>query len=135
VPRQENEILLAVVGAHLTGQPLNHQLTSRKAALVRTTLTAHDYKLYALTDTTPQKPGLIRVPGFTGPGIEVEVWSLSDAAFGSFVAAVPPPLAIGSCHLNDGTVVKGFLVEPYAVTNMPEITQFGGWRNYLSSKH
>jgi allophanate hydrolase len=124
---------LAVVGAHLTGQPLNSQLTERKATLLRTTRTAADYRFFALTNTKPLKPGLVRVPGFRGPGIEVEVWAVPDAAFGSFVAAVPPPLAIGSCELADGEVVKGFICEPYATEGMPEITKFESWRNYLAS--
>ncbi len=127
-------IELAVLGAHLTGQPLNSQLTERKAVLVRTVKTAPDYKLYALTNTKPQKPGLIRVPGFAGPGVEAEIWSLSAEAFGTFVAAVPPPLGIGTCEMNDGTTVKCFICEPYAVNGMADITHFAGWRNYLAVK-
>ncbi len=132
--RQTSGIELAVVGAHLTDQPLNFQLTERAATLIRTAKTTPDYKLFALTNTKPQKPGLIRVPGFEGPGMEVEIWSLSEEAFGSFVAAIPPPLGIGTCQVSDGSSVKGFICEPYAVEGMPEITRFGGWRNYLQSK-
>ncbi len=127
----ENAIQLAVLGAHLSGQPLNGQLTSRGARLVRTVKTAGDYKLYALTNTSPQKPGLIRTPGFEGPGIEAEIWSLSPEAFGTFVAAIPPPLGIGTCEMSDSTAVKGFICEPFAVIGMQDITHFGGWRNYL----
>ncbi len=126
-------VSLGVVGAHLSGQPLNHQLTDRGAILLATTRTSLDYKFYALTNTKPAKPGLIRVPGFTGPGIEIEIWSIPETQFGSFVAAVPPPLAIGSCELQDGTIVKGFLCEPYAAIGMPEITSLASWRNYLQS--
>ena len=126
-------VVLGVVGAHLSGQPLNHQLTDRGATLLNTTRTAPGYKFYALTNTKPAKPGLIRVPGFAGPGIEIEIWSMPEKHFGSFVAAVPPPLSIGSCELLDGSVVKGFLCEPYAVAEMPEITGFGSWRNYVRS--
>ena len=125
---------LAVVGAHLSGQPLNHQLTDRGSTLMETTLTAPDYKLYALTNTAPAKPGLVRVPGFKGSGVEVEVWRMPEYEFGSFVAAVSPPLSIGSCQLKSGEWVKGFVCEPYGIDGMPEITSFGGWRNYLRSK-
>ncbi len=100
---------LAVVGAHLTGQPLNHQLTSRGAAFVAATRSAPDYQLYALAHTIPPKPGLVRAPGFAGPGIEVEVWRLSPEAFGAFTAEVPAPLAIGNVTLADGASVKGFV--------------------------
>ncbi len=124
---------LAVVGAHLTGQPLNYQLTERNAVLLQTTRTAADYRCFALTNTKPLKPGLVRVPGFQGPGIEVEVWAVPDKHFGSFVAAVPPPLAIGSCVLADGEIVKGFICETYAIDGMPDITRYGGWRSYLAS--
>ncbi len=124
-------VLLAVVGAHLTGQPLNKQLTERGARRVETTRTAPGYKLYALANTTPPKPGLVRSPGFDGPGIEVEVWAMPTAHFGSFVAAIPAPLGIGSVELADGSVISGFVCEPFAVETAAEITEYGGWRAYL----
>ena len=125
--------LIAVVGAHLTGQPLNHQLTTRGARLVSTTKTAPAYRLYALPGTVPPKPGLARAPDFHGPGLEVEVWAMPTRNFGSFVAEVPSPLGIGSVELADGTVVKGFVCEPFALNGATEITQHGGWRTYLAS--
>lgn len=125
--------LLAVVGAHLTGQPLNRQLTERGARLVSTTKTGPGYRLFALPNTTPAKPGLVRDPGFAGHGIEVEVWAMPAAQFGSFVTEVPAPLGIGSVELADDGVVKGFICEPHALASAKEITQFGGWRAYLAS--
>lgn len=127
----DGTVHLAVVGAHLRGQPLNHQLTSRGAAFLRTTRTAPDYRLYALSGTVPPKPGLVATPGYAGPGQEVEVWALSAAAFGAFTAEVPAPLAIGSLRLSDGTVVKGFVCEPSALDGATDISRFGGWRAYL----
>ena len=124
-------VRLAVVGAHLTGQPLNHQLTGRQARLVRTARTAQGYRLYALAGTIPAKPGLVRDPAGAG-GIELEVWELAEAAFGSFVAEVPPPMAIGTVTLEDGTTVKGFLCEPIALNGAEDITGFGGWRRWLA---
>jgi allophanate hydrolase len=126
-------LLMAVVGAHLTGQPLNWQLAQRKGRLVRTCRTDAHYKFYALKGTVPAKPGLVRVPGYGGPGIEVEIWALPAETVGSFVEGVPPPLAIGTLRLEDGSQVKGFLVEPAAVEDASEITHFGGWRKYLES--
>ncbi len=126
-------LLMAVVGAHLTGQPLNWQLTQRKGRLVRSCRTHPDYKFYALKGTVPAKPGLVRVPGYEGPGIEVEIWALPEQTAGSFVEGVPPPLAIGTLRLEDGSLVKGFLVEPAGVEDATEITHFGGWRKYLQS--
>jgi allophanate hydrolase len=128
------EILLAVVGAHLSGQPLNAQLTSRGASLVRSTRTAAEYRLFALANTHPPKPGLVREPGFAGPGIEVEVWRLSAGAFGEFTAEVPAPLAIGNLVLADGAKVKGFVCEPVALAGATEITSHGGWRAYLAAR-
>jgi allophanate hydrolase len=81
----------------------------------------------------PPKPGLVRDPGFAGPGIEVEVWSMPEAEFGSFVAGIPAPLGIGSATLEDGTNVSCFVCEPFAIASAAEITQHGGWRNYLRS--
>jgi allophanate hydrolase len=123
---------LAVVGAHLTGQPLNWQLTDRGARLLKTCRTAPDYRLYALDGTMPPKPGLIRERDFRGPGIEVEVWAIPEDRFGGFVAQVPPPLGIGSAVLDDGDIVKCFICEPYAVAAASEVTRFGGWRSYLA---
>jgi allophanate hydrolase len=125
-------VLLAVVGAHLTGQPLNWQLTDRGARRVRTCRTARGYRLYALDCTMPPKPGLVRAEGFEGPGIEVEVWAVPEDRFGGFVAAVPPPLGIGNAVLEDGQTVKCFICEPYATIGAAEITRFGGWRSYMT---
>jgi allophanate hydrolase len=122
---------IAVVGAHLSGQPLNHQLTSRGATLVETTVTAPVYRLFALP-TDPPKPGLVRVAGGTPEAapIEVEVWDLEPAAFASFVDQIPSPLGIGRVILDDGSDVAGFLCETFAVHGAPEITVHGGWRAY-----
>ncbi len=131
-PRPRDASQLAVVGAHLTGQPLNWQLTDREARLMKTCRTAPGYQLYALSGTVPAKPGLVRDPSFQGPGIEVEVWAVPEEKFGGFVAAVPPPLSIGSAELEDGSVVKCFMCEPYALETAEEITALGGWRNYVA---
>jgi allophanate hydrolase len=124
-------IPIAVVGAHLSGQPLNHQLTELGGVFLRATETAPAYKLYALPNTTPPKPGLARVDDGGAP-IAVEVWALSPAAFGAFVARVPAPLCIGSLALADGTRVSGFLAEPHALAGAADITRYGGWRAYLA---
>ena len=125
-------LLLAVAGAHLSGQPLNPQLTSRGGRLVRACKTSRHYRLYALAGTVPPKPGLVRDPRFDGDGIEIEVWSLDEAAFGAFVDDVPAPMAIGTVVLDDGTTVNGFLCEPHALDGAVEITAYGGWRAYLA---
>jgi allophanate hydrolase len=124
-------IPVAVVGAHLSGQPLNWQLTERGARLMKTSRTASGYRLYALAGSVPPKPGLVRDEAFQGPGIEVEVWAGPADRFGSYVADVPPPLGIGNATLEDGSVVKCFICEPYAIASATEITHFGGWRKYL----
>ena len=133
-PPLAREIRLAVVGAHLSGMPLNHQLTSRGARLVATTCTAPKYRLYALANTTPPKPGLVRGSEPQPHGIELEVWALSEAAFGSFVAEVPAPMTIGTVELADGSTVKGFACEPCALDGALEITAHGGWRRYLAAR-
>ena len=124
-------VRLAVVGAHLAAMPLHWQLTSRDARLVRRCKTAAAYRLYAMAGTTPPKPALVHV-GEGGAAIEVEVYELSVEAFGSFVAEVPAPLAIGTVSLDDGTEVKGFVAEPRALTGAEDITALGGWRAYVA---
>lgn len=127
-------VQIAVVGAHLSGQPLNPQLLERRARLQRTTRTAAHYRLYSLDGTSPPKPGLIRDDAYAGPGIEVEVWNMPEERFGGFVAAVPTPLSIGDVQLEDGTRVKGFLCEHAALSGAREITSYGSWRAFLAVK-
>ena len=126
-------IEVAVVGAHLRGEPLNYQLTERGARLLKTCRTATDYRLYALAGTVPAKPGLVRDPSFRGPGIELEVWAMPEDRFGSFVAAIPAPLGIGTIRLDDGEEAKCFVCEPHALSGATDITHFGGWRTYRAS--
>jgi allophanate hydrolase len=126
-----DEIALAVVGAHLTGMALNGELSARGGRLLEVTATAPDYRLYALP-TTPPKPGMLRVERGTVSPIELELWALSAAAFGKFVAAIPSPLSIGTIGLADGRDVKGFLVEPAAVDGARDISVFGGWRAFVA---
>ena len=121
---------LAVVGAHLTGMPLNHQLTQRGAKLVFATETTPNYRLYALANTSPPKPGLVKASS-EGASIQVEVWDIPLTHFGSFVEEVPSPLGIGNITLIDGSQVKGFICESYALDDAIEITHLGGWRNYI----
>jgi allophanate hydrolase len=128
----EGYVPLAVCGAHLSGQPLNHQLISAGAFLLESCQTSAEYKLYALAGTMPAKPGLERVVE-GGAAIEVEVWAVPAATFGGFVAAVPPPLAIGTCCLNNGREVKSFVCEPWALASAKDITALGSWRKYIES--
>ena len=131
-PELDDRVLVAVVGAHLAGQPLNPQLTRRDGRLVRAAHTAAGYSLYALPGGAPRKPGLVRDGG--AGGIAVEVWSLPVAGFGAFVAEIPPPLGIGTVALADGAAVKGFLCEPHALPGADNITHHGGWRAFLASQ-
>ena len=130
----DTSIKIVVVGAHLTGMPLNGQLTGLGGRLQRAGRTQGDYRLFVLPGTVPPKPGLLKAPGFDGPGIEVEVWALSPAAFGSFVSAIPAPLGIGKIDLADGTQASGFLCEAHAVADAPEITALGSWRAYIAGR-
>ena len=125
-------VVLAVAGAHLSGLPLNHQLTGRGARLIGPALTAPAYRLYELPGANPRKPGLVRTGNGHGTAIEVELWSLPPGEFGAFVAGIPAPLGIGSVTLADGRQVKGFVCEQYAVAGARDISEYGGWRNYLA---
>jgi allophanate hydrolase len=128
-----DEIAIAVVGAHLSGMVLNGELKALGGRLLEAAATAPDYKLYALS-TTPPKPGMLRVAAGAGSSIAVEVWALSAAAFGKFVAAIPPPLSIGTVRLADGRGVKGFIVEPADIDGARDISSFGGWRAFMAEK-
>jgi len=123
---------IAVVGAHLSGLPLNGQLFERGARLLERTRTAPHYRLFALPGTQPPKPGLMRMAE-SGAAIELEVWDMPLAALGSFLALIPPPLGLGSVQLDDGRFVHGFLCESHALAGARDISHFGGWRAYLAS--
>jgi allophanate hydrolase len=126
-----DEIPIAVVGAHLSGMPLNGELKTLGGRLIASIKTAPDYELYALP-TTPPKPGMLRVDPGRGTAIEVEVWAMPSSAFGKFVAAIPPPLSIGTVRLADGSQVKGFIVEAAGLDRARDISSFGGWRAYMA---
>jgi allophanate hydrolase len=123
---------IAVVGAHLSGMPLNHELVQRGGVFRRSTLTEDSYRLYALDGTHPPKPGLLRVER-GGNRIAVEVWALPVAGFGDFIDRIPSPLGVGKIVLDDGQQVTGFLCESAAVTNALDVSHHGGWRSYRQS--
>ncbi len=122
-----------VCGAHLSGLPLNPQLTDRGAWRISTTRTSPDYRFYALPGGPPFRPGVIRVAA-GGVAIDVEVWRMPVEHFGSFVAGIPAPLGIGKVKLEDGSSVSGFMCESLGVEGAADISEFGGWRQYLRSK-
>jgi allophanate hydrolase len=126
-------VQVAVVGAHLSGMPLNTQLTERFSVLLEQTTTSANYRLYALPNTTPPKPGLKRVAAGEGEQIIVEVWEMPASAFGSFVDLIPAPLGIGNVELADGRWVNGFICESYGFDGARDVTEFGGWRAYVAA--
>jgi len=130
---QSQPIQLVVVGAHLTGMPLNTELVALNAGFVRAGKTAASYRLYELAGTVPRKPGMLRVAPDEGAAIDIEVWELTPEGFGTFVAAIPAPLGVGTVELDDGTAAKGFLVEAIAVRDARDITSFGGWRQFRAA--
>jgi allophanate hydrolase len=136
LPKIQNEpvvtgqiVKVAVCGAHMSGLPLNHQLVERGGRLASKTRTAASYRLYALTDFSPARPGMVRAE--KGAAIEVEVWEVPTSAFGSFVDGIPAPLGIGTVTLEDGQQVKGFLCESHATKGARDITGLGSWRAFI----
>ena len=128
-----DRIPLFVVGAHLSGMPLNRELTEVKAELRGPVTTASDYRLFALPNTTPPKPGLLRTPGTGGAAIAGEFWLLDPADFCRFFARIPAPLGIGKVTLSDGEKISGFICEAFATDGALEVTHLGGWRAYIAS--
>ena len=122
---------IAVVGAHLSGLPLNWQLTDRRSRLVKVCKTAKSYRLFALPNTHPPKPGLVRFPS-NGVSIELEVYEMPSTELGSFLNLIPTPLGLGNIELEDGSLVKGFICEQYAVHEAQDISNLGGWKSYIN---
>lgn len=129
-PSSSGQVRIAVCGAHMSGLPLNQQLTQRGAQPVRSIKSASCYKLFALPGGPPKRPGMLRVET-GGAAIDMEVWEMPVREFGSFVAGIPAPLGIGTVVLEDGTQVQGFVCESHATAQAQDITHFGGWRAYL----
>ena len=139
------DVDLLVVGAHLSGQPLNHELLAAGGTMLGPAATAPVYRLYAL-DTQPPKPGLVRVgrlpaagaeasaAGQAGASIAGEVWRLPAAGFARFMSGLAAPMAIGRVDLDDGRDVLGFLCEPAAIGGAADITRFGGWRAWIGRR-
>ena len=125
---------IVVVGAHMSGMPLNADLVRLGGTFKRRVATTRSYLLYALAGEPPKPPGLLRVPDSEGGAIETEVWDLPADGFGRFIASIPAPLCVGTVLLTDGSAPKGFLVEPEGVADARDITSHGGWRAFLSQE-
>ena len=130
--QSDQSIRLAVVGAHLRGMQLHHQLVELGCRFLQATETAPAYRLYALAQSAPPKPGLVKVPE-GGYGIQVEVYEMPLTRIGSLLAQIPQPLGLGTITLADGSNVKGFICEPCGVAGARDITHFGGWRAYIAN--
>ncbi len=126
-----DEITVAVVGAHMSGLPLNHELTRLGGRFLTATKTAPSYRLFSLPGGPPARPGLLY--DTSGYAIDLEVWALPTARFGDFIKGIPRPLGIGSVILDDRNTVNGFICEFSGIDGAEDVTHFGGWRNYLNS--
>lgn len=126
-----DDIQIVVCGAHLSGMALNPQLTDRGGVFIRATESAPIYRFYALVGGPPFRPGMVRVVS-GGVSIPVEVWSLPAACFGDFINLIPSPLGIGKVLLADGSLISGFVCEPFALEGAKDISEVGGWRNYVA---
>jgi allophanate hydrolase len=125
-------LTLMVIGAHLSGQPLNHQLTGQGARLIGPARTAPRYRLHALA-TEPPKPGLVEIgPG--GTSVEGELWQLPPTALASLLAGLPEPMLLGAVELADGSSVTGFFCHGSAAEGAPDISRFGGWLAYRADE-
>ena len=127
-------LVLAVCGAHMSGLPLNGELTSRGATLIRACRSSAKYRFYALEDFAPPRPGMVHAGGDGGHVIDLELWAVPSDRFGAFITGVPSPLAIGTVELDDGTSVKGFVCEAYAADGARDISELGSWRAYLAGR-
>ena len=131
-PVRSQEIEIAVVGAHMTGLPLNREVTRLGGRFLRATTTAPCYQLYRLLGGPPERPGLVRTR--EGAAIALEVWALPRSSIGAFLAGIPQPLGLGTITLNDGKSVHGFLCEQAGLDGATDITEFGGWRAYQETQ-
>ena len=133
-PLGPGEVEVAVIGAHLSGMPLNRELVALGGRLRRAVATAPEYRLYALPGGPPLRPGLVRVGPAEGRCIAAEVWALPFDGFGRFVASIPQPLGIGTLRLADGTTPEGVSVRNGRARAAPRTSsRYGGWRSFVAS--
>lgn len=132
-PVEYNSVPIAVCGAHMSGLPLNSQLKELGSVYLKTTHTSPHYRLFALPNTSPPKPGLVKDAEHGGP-IEIELWNLPKSQWSTFIEQIPPPLGIGNIELEDGSFVKGFLCEAWATEGARDITELGSWRTFTSTR-
>ncbi|HWC87719.1 MAG TPA: allophanate hydrolase [Solirubrobacteraceae bacterium] len=130
-PGEPAGIPVLVLGAHRRGQALHGELAALGARDLGVVRTAPAYRMHALA-TDPPKPGLVRVAS-GGMAIEGELWAMPVTGLGSFLAALPRPMALGHVALADGCEVVGFLCEPDAVVGAPDISEHGSWPAYLAA--
>lgn len=131
--QRASTVRIAVCGAHMSGLPLNRELTERGAHLISSGRSAPCYRFFALEEFTPPRPGMVR--GERGAAIELEVWEMPATRFGDFVDGIPSPLGIGTVELENGEHVRGFLCEHYATASAREITELGSWRTYVAQRN
>jgi allophanate hydrolase len=131
-PTTAPRALLAVAGAHLSGQPRNVDLVSVGGRLHARGRTAGGYRLVEVPGPFP-RPGLVRCPDGLADGIEIEVWDLPEAGLGTLLPTIAPPLALGPVTLDDGTTVPGFVAAGLD-GHERDITIFGGWRSWLAAR-
>ena len=126
-----SSIDIAVCGAHMEGLTLNWQLRDLGAHFVKKSKTSSHYKLFALTNLNPIRPGLLRSFSQDGNTINLEIWRIPKKNFGKFIEYVQAPLSIGSVELEDGKWIKGFLCENSGTINAKNISNIGDWREYI----
>ncbi|MCE5973110.1 allophanate hydrolase [Sinirhodobacter sp. WL0062] len=128
-----DELPIVLVGAHMTGLPLNSQITGLGGRFLQATETAPCYRLYRLEGPPPARPGLIRAET-GGAAIAVEIWALPLHSVGEFMSQIPAPLGLGKVEISDGRRLTGFLAEAAGLNGAEEITPSGGWRNWLETQ-
>ncbi len=129
----QDETILAVAGAHMSGLPLNGHLTARGARFLEEVATAPDYRFYALPGGPPIRPGLVRTTR-NGRSVTLELWAMPTARMGDFLATIPAPLGLGPVRLSDGRTVTGFLAEAAGTEGATDISAFAGWRAFLDAQ-
>ena len=130
---QPGEIAIAVVGAHLSGMPLNGELRALNARLMqgdndRRRLPAVRTARHRAAEAGPAAGRAWRRRVDRAGDLGADRRGLRQVRDN-----IPSPLGDRHPRLDDGSEVKGFLVEPAALDGARDISEFGGWRR-LSSR-
>lgn len=122
------EELLFVNGTLMRGLELHDNLAG--AEFEEEIATAPSYRVHSIGDV---HPGMYRVDE-GGVAVAGELYQVTPSVLLRVIEGEPAGLYRGPVTLADGRVVPGILYDQDMAMEHPDISQYGGWRGYMSNE-